>query len=241
MTPTSPQCHQWRVGIWVNLIGSNNGVSTQFYFKWDCLLFVCSSVFISFLSMNCPIYFIFYSAVCLSLLTLRSYFYWEKKLMLPMIWIAVSPRPPPILYLSLDFIHGFLPYRFCVQKFLFCFLMLSFAILILSCWLKETFPASHLQMNFPTSSYCFYDFHSWMFKKKKKPSIWNCSWCLVWNMDSVFLFSPDGLFYNTIYWKIHLCLHICFNFSLCGFLHCFKVYFQRYCFAGFGCFKCFSH
>lgn len=152
-----------------------------------------------------------------------------------------SSPPPPILYLSLDFIHGFLPYRFCMQKFLFCFLMLSFAILILSCWLKETFPASHLQMNFPTSSYCFYDFHSWMFKKKKKPSIWNCSWCLVWNMDSVFLFSPDGLFYNTIYWKIHLCLHICFNFSLCGFLHCFKVYFQRYCFAGFGCFKCFSH
>ena len=99
-----------------------------------------------------------------------------------MIWIAVPS--PAILYLSLDFIHGFLPYRFCVQKSLFCFLMLSFAIWILSCWLKETFPASHLQMNFPTSSYCFYDFHSWMLKKKKKKNppfgIVPDVWCEIW-------------------------------------------------------------
>lgn len=117
MTPTSPQCHQWRVGIWVNLIGSNNGVSTQFYFKWDCLLFVCSSVFISFLSMNCPIYFIFYSAVCLSLLTLRSYFYWEKKLMLPMIWIAVPPLPPPFCICLLTLFMVFCLIAFACRSF----------------------------------------------------------------------------------------------------------------------------
>lgn len=191
--------------------------------------------------MNCPIYFFFLFSCLSFIIDFKKLFLLrkkKKKLMLPMIWIAVPS--PHFIFVSWLY-SWFFVLLLLRAEVSFLFSHVVFCNLDSELLIKRDFPHFTFANEF---SYFFLLFLRLSFlnvKKKKKNSLWNCSWCLVWNMDSVFLFSPDGLFYNTIYWKIHLCLHICFNFSLCGFLHCFKVYFQRYCFAGLGCFKHFSH
>lgn len=112
----------------------------QFYFIMSLIIFViCSRVFISILPINSfqsISYFFLFNCFPL-LLTERNYLYIKKKFLCP--WYKLQPPPISICLLTL-LKWCFVLFAYTCRNFFLCFLMLSFTIWVLSCWLQRTSP-----------------------------------------------------------------------------------------------------